>query len=648
MSNMINALDSNGVSFQFSEFVKAAQSARNGKSIVRFLGEAGTATVREVAVSKSDSIGKLCRDTRVKTANDVTRQIFRQSVAAMFGGEENIPRSVKKAMLLADYDKGKPLSARRIIAVQNAVAKSMLPATLLPMATVAAADQPQAGVLTSKAITAEGYAPGELTKLNNVAEILKQATRCSDENAREAALNPKSNARRLFSYGGVFTSGPENFKKGLKLLEAFDEWFTKFITSKDNMGRTYRIDNADRLSVEKFMFEEIACNAKLDINTEHMEDLFNKNPALEFIQDRQWEGLTGTLTGISPEKRSVVFALAHALRDDRAFKLHSALVARILANFQKAADVVYSGNLNRTTAFNALFTDLKALGLTASSQNMEIRDRVIDFQEFDGEMQESSQYEDNKSKERHDDLRIKVFHIQNMFNLSGATIQECKNAALEGRTLANAPGMSVVTGSLGDACGFTDSGKNQFLGDINRPKMPVYKGNPAIKDEDNVFRFTIGKQKFTSKTTQKTDDPQNGEIATAIAKFCNLNAHPAQTNAVFFALAQGGLSGQVAIPLNTGYGGSDHGPLNCKLDKDADTGAIKITYSNPNGSPVEFSWTATIDVDGKVESTPVVVTKTPPEEKPVVPAAKVTGPKKPVVPAAQIKVNEKQVNKAEE
>lgn len=58
--------------------------------------------------------------------NNETRRLFREAVAAMFGGEERIPESVKKAMLLKDYGtaenpSGKPLTARRIMAVKVAV-----------------------------------------------------------------------------------------------------------------------------------------------------------------------------------------------------------------------------------------------------------------------------------------------------------------------------------------------------------------------------------------------------------------------------------------------------------------------------------------------------------------------------------------------
>ena len=54
-------------------------------------------------------------------ANDRTRKLFRNAVVEMFGGEAKIPASVRKAMLLVDYDEGKPLTARRIMAVKNAI-----------------------------------------------------------------------------------------------------------------------------------------------------------------------------------------------------------------------------------------------------------------------------------------------------------------------------------------------------------------------------------------------------------------------------------------------------------------------------------------------------------------------------------------------
>ena len=61
------------------------------------------------------------RSGSLKETNDRVRELFRQTVADMFGGVERIPESVLKAMKLEDYGKGKPLSARRINLVRAAV-----------------------------------------------------------------------------------------------------------------------------------------------------------------------------------------------------------------------------------------------------------------------------------------------------------------------------------------------------------------------------------------------------------------------------------------------------------------------------------------------------------------------------------------------
>ena len=43
------------------------------------------------------------------------------------------------------------------------------------------------------------------------------------------------------------------------------------------------------------------------------------------------------------------------------------------------------------------------------------------------------------------------------------------------------------------------------------------------------------------------------------------------------------------------------------LAKNADTGAVTITYSEPEGFPVHFHRTSTIALDGTVTTTPMVI-----------------------------------------
>jgi len=624
MADSINALNGQGMSLQFEKFAQLAASASKGSSAVRFLGYDGTATVRDVIVTTSDKVGKIGRSVSVKEANNTTRAIFRQSVAAMFGGEDHIPDTVKTAMKLGDYGKGKPLTARRILAVRAAVEDALKsfplerPNISAPSANVSSANARQPGgapgLLSAHDVLGMGYAPGELKKLNDVAQMFQKATGCPAADAQQAALDPKSDARRLFDYGGQFTSSTENFAKGLQLIKDFGEWFKGYIECDDNKTALYHVDERDTLSVEKFVFEEIGCNTKFSLDTPDKADLFGpkKNNAMQFIRNKMMEGLSGTLSGISPDKRSVVFAIAEALREETsstksgAFKRVSMLVSRTLANLPKAADLVYSGKLDRKTVFNALFPDLKKIGLSASSTNKEIDYGIYAFERFDGEMDELEGDDDPVAMAKYNVLKAKNYQIQVMINQSGASIQDCKTAAEEKRRLKMAEGMSNITADFHYSHGFSDAGRNQFVADIHRPVMPSYNDKPAVTKENNVFRYEFDGQKYVSKSTEQPGDRHNEEIADAIEKFCNSKVHPRQTNAVFFALAQGGLAPQYELSP-TGYVGSDHGPITSALTKDEETGTITIKYSNPEGSPVKFSWTATVDVDGKVTATPVKV-----------------------------------------
>jgi len=205
------------------------------------------------------------------------------------------------------------------------------------------------------------------------------------------------------------------------------------------------------------------------------------------------------------------------------------------------------------------------------------------------------------------ELVAKARSFQNAFSNSGVSLQKCKSAVLEGRILDHVAGLNgVSTDEVGAWSGFTDAGRTQFLNDIYRPVAPsdTKTKQPLIAEENNVFRFNIDGQNYTAnKAKDKNDD-----IAKAIENFCNKEVHPVQTDAVFFSLAQGGTSQQTNLSAH-GYNGGDHGPISYTLTKDADTGSINIKYSNPEGSPLKFSWTATIDVDGKITMTPIQVEK---------------------------------------
>ena len=110
---------------KFVDFARAAQQAGNGKSIAR-AGEGSALDGRTITAATTDKVAAFIRSRANKNANNVARDLFRQAVVDMFGGESKIPENVRKAMILGDYGAGKPLTARRILAVQTEVAKASL------------------------------------------------------------------------------------------------------------------------------------------------------------------------------------------------------------------------------------------------------------------------------------------------------------------------------------------------------------------------------------------------------------------------------------------------------------------------------------------------------------------------------------------
>ena len=119
---------------QFDSFVDFAQkaiAAGSSKAVARadtvVAGVNGGLATRTIKAATTDKTFALSRSITDKAKNDVARDIFKKSVIDMFGGEDKIPKSVKEAMLLKDYGAGKPLTARRIMAVKQAIELAMDP-----------------------------------------------------------------------------------------------------------------------------------------------------------------------------------------------------------------------------------------------------------------------------------------------------------------------------------------------------------------------------------------------------------------------------------------------------------------------------------------------------------------------------------------
>lgn len=108
---------------QFQQFVNFALGAKSKSDFAEVsdkMTPLGKYTITDK--KKFDFVGNIGRGDDSKATNDTARKLFHEAVASLFGGVSKIPQSVLDAMKTSDYGQGKPLSARRIIFVNNAIA----------------------------------------------------------------------------------------------------------------------------------------------------------------------------------------------------------------------------------------------------------------------------------------------------------------------------------------------------------------------------------------------------------------------------------------------------------------------------------------------------------------------------------------------
>ena len=101
------ALEINAWYVKFVQFAQQQDDAVNSKVIARVSGEDGALDGRTITAATNDKVAPWTRRSHgKKDANNIARELFRQSIIDMFGGEDRIPESVKDAMLMKDY--GRP------------------------------------------------------------------------------------------------------------------------------------------------------------------------------------------------------------------------------------------------------------------------------------------------------------------------------------------------------------------------------------------------------------------------------------------------------------------------------------------------------------------------------------------------------------
>ena len=167
------ALDINtGYSSAFKTFVDFAEKT-NADGYDSATAKA-TLSSRMITVSAMSlhETSYVLRKASEEASNNATRALFKAAIADMFGGEDKIPENVKRAMVLADYGHGKPLSSRRILLVKAAIASNN--------AAAIAHARTQAGTATFQSQEVEtaalelGFARAELPRIARATALYMQ------------------------------------------------------------------------------------------------------------------------------------------------------------------------------------------------------------------------------------------------------------------------------------------------------------------------------------------------------------------------------------------------------------------------------------------------------------------------------------------
>ena len=193
---------------------------------------------------------------------------------------------------------------------------------------------------------------------------------------------------------------------------------------------------------------------------------------------------------------------------------------------------------------------------------------------------------------------------------SGDTV-ECVAALVEGLTLPNAPYHVDMSPRFESFDGTAEGGRKALLADLNRATIPTGIPNgEEILQGDPHFTVRIGNEVLISRNGLATDpavSEASNRIADRVAAFVGADVHPAQLYAVYYAMTQSATSRLQGAFRDRGIATDEHMPVVFTLSKDAKTGVVTIRYSEPEGFPVKFHWEATVGVDGKTATTPLVV-----------------------------------------
>ena len=609
----------------FVQFAQTQEAAGKQRAVARVDADAlGGIVNRTIRPGSGDWVGiGAGRLASLKRANNITRDAFMKAVADMFGGESHIPDSVKVAMKLEDYGKGKPLTVRRILAVKAAI-------DAVKLTTFQSAD-------TERIALTMGFVKSEFPKLARTAHFYAQATGLSELDALTAVAEPNSKPNRLMQYGGRFLDNAENFANGLRLMDSFKDWFTAVRATKNTDGNSFA--NAQSFTdlniyshmarhdstaaFERFVFEELAVNGAHDLSGTDPEKLFGMkdNAAMRFFGTNRQAHFTGVMASVPPEKRGAIFAVfdklskplpetkedAKAFYDmplvERGVRDSSLVIGRILRHLPEIESLMAKGKLTEANIVKTLCPDMPSSDWTINGLN--------DFTHNVDDVAKTKMRALGLDEQKVEDLGEK---IQLVMEETCCTVDEAVEAVMTGKRVAPPRYMTNATYDTYKLDGTTKAARAQLDGggsgdffrayDYGAADDPQNKDKFFIKDKDSLaFGFT-----FPDGTSLKANaGVHKGNIPQILDKLESLagRVHPRQQTALLFAVSQAGICALKGGLETYGIGSSEHAAVDFTLSKDDKTGDITVRYSSPKALPFSFEWTATVSPDDYDSTTPL-------------------------------------------
>ena len=601
---------------QFVQFARAEMSAGHTKAIARDAGSVGALGGRSITAATGDKVAPLWRRESNKIANNAARDLFRSAIISMFGSEKNIPASVKDAMLMKDYDKGKPLTARRIIAVTTAITNES-----------AELSQKLELELAKTNALSKGFTQTEVESMVRDAGFVADALGCTKAEAFTQVSTAGSKVNRLLTYSGRFAESAQNFREGMRLLDSFNDWFmgvTNVVgalnprTGKrtEDMNKTLLnaakdTFTADKLrSVEKFVFEQLAHDPAANLSETDPERIFGmeNNPASHFFGLNLCQSCAQTVAQMPHDKRALLYravnlffpladnaADANKISRDRGVMSADCgvyVVGRLLKHFDEVAQMEASGNLRLQDLIKLCFPELPQNGPCG------LKELDAYLNGLDEKMSEAI----NAGK-----MTVGQFALVPMImQTTACTFDEAVEAANGGKSPTPPKYLSSGTLQLSAYDGTTNAARMQLKTDLKRPYnyTNLKTGQKSlIPPQDLAFKFS-----FPGGETIPTNGTAEGManidvLLNKIESFCG-KTRQSQSSAVMMMLSQSGIGVLNGGLTAYGISSTEHSACNFALSRNEETGDVTIRYSSPESLPFSFEWSATVTIDGTVTTTP--------------------------------------------